>query len=600
MGIRGGAEMILQALYDLSKRIEEFAPNGMEYRGIPFKCVLTQDGQFIHLVDTRTQQDKKKIAQSFLVPSLGESKGNGIKANLLWENSEYMFGITSKEDANSKRIQEQSLAFKNKILSTLGTKVAKSPWKELLIFLEHIDPSLITLDPLWPEAKDGLFVLAMDGYGELTNHPDIQEALNESESADSSVPTGICLITGKKVSLTRLIPPVKGVRNANPTGAGIVAVNNKISNGSNQGATPSFASYLKQQGYNSPISEDASENFSKALNWLLDPNPNNPHKIQIGDATTVFWSKQHSSFENSFASFFGFVPKNRPDDDVRAVRGLYESVNTGYIPESENEFFVLGLAPNSARISIRFWQTGKIAEFTCKIKQHFDDMEIVRSSNDNGNYSLFYHLKDIVLNGEIEKLPPNLPGDTMRAILTNGTYPAVLMQQTMRRIRAEQSRKEKWHENVTRMRASLLKAYLNRYYRIHKTTEQEITVSLDPNNNNPGYRLGRLFAVLEKIQEDAQPGINATIRDRFYGAASSSPVSVFPQLLKLKNHHLAKIENAAFRGAHEKRLTEIFAGLTADMPAHLAMEDQARFAIGYYHQRQALFTKSNKNDSEAA
>ncbi|HOX50310.1 MAG TPA: type I-C CRISPR-associated protein Cas8c/Csd1, partial [Fibrobacteria bacterium] len=149
-----------------------------------------------------------------------------------------------------------------------------------------------------------------------------------------------------------------------------------------------------------------------------------------------------------------------------------------------------------------------------------------------------------------------------------------------------------------RIRASLLKAYLNRFQRTHPINEKEILVSLDPANTNPGYLLGRLFAVLEKIQEDAQPGINATIRDRYYGAASASPVTVFPQLLKLKNHHLAKLENPAFRISHEKRLTEIIEGLPPSMPNHLSIEEQARFAIGYYHQRQALFTKSDKNTSE--
>jgi CRISPR-associated protein Csd1 len=143
------------------------------------------------------------------------------------------------------------------------------------------------------------------------------------------------------------------------------------------------------------------------------------------------------------------------------------------------------------------------------------------------------------------------------------------------------------------MRAALLKACLNRFHRTYPSTEKEITVSLDPENRNAGYRLGRLFAVLEKIQEEANPGINATIRERFYGAASASPVAVFPQLLKLKNHHLAKLDNAGRKVNLERLLGEVFEGLAA-FPAHLAMDDQARFAIGYYHQRQALFTKTDK------
>jgi CRISPR-associated protein Csd1 len=200
-------------------------------------------------------------------------------------------------------------------------------------------------------------------------------------------------------------------------------------------------------------------------------------------------------------------------------------------------------------------------------------------------------LCDLVLEGKADNIPPNLAGAVMRAALTGGPYPTTLLHLAVRRIRAERG--------VTRARAAVLKAVLNRSNRLQPTDEKEITVSLDPTNMSPGYRLGRLFAVLEKIQEDAQPGINATIRDRFYGAASTSPASVFPQLLKLKNHHLAKLENGAFRSGHERRLAEIFDGVM-DMPPHLPMEEQARFAIGYYHQRQALFTKTAKSDSSQA
>lgn len=192
---------------------------------------------------------------------------------------------------------------------------------------------------------------------------------------------------------------------------------------------------------------------------------------------------------------------------------------------------------------------------------------------------------------EINNVPPNLTGQIFRAVITGGLYPATMLQQTIRRVRATQA-KELKDESI---QASILKAYLNRFSRIYKTKEKEITVALDPSNNNPGYRLGRLFAVLEKIQEESQ-GIT-TIRDRFYGAASSTPVTVFPQLLKLKNHHLSKLENAGRRVNFERMLTGVFEGIGNEMPSHLSMEDQARFAIGYYHQRQNFFKKKDSDNN---
>ena len=120
---------------------------------------------------------------------------------------------------------------------------------------------------------------------------------------------------------------------------------------------------------------------------------------------------------------------------------------------------------------------------------------------------------------------------------------------------------------------------------------------LDPDNTHPAYRLGRLFAVLEKAQEEASPGLNATIRDRYYGAASSTPVAVFTTLLRLKNAHLKKLtigQSVSF----EKLLTEILGPVT-DFPAHLSLPDQGRFALGYYHQRQDFFSKPTDSNTPA-
>jgi CRISPR-associated protein Csd1 len=310
--------------------------------------------------------------------------------------------------------------------------------------------------------------------------------------------------------------------------------------------------------------------------------------MQVADTSTVFWSEKATAFEQEVADFFGEPPKDDPDRNVRAVESLFKSVKTGAISsEDENmRFFVLGLAPNASRISIRFWIVNTVAGMAGKIRQHFDDLRIAHGPKDRDSFSLFRLLSAIAAQGKADNIPPNFSGDIMRAIFEGLPYPETLLQAVIRRNRAEHS--------VTYPRAALVKACINRKTR-HKNPniKEELKMSLDPANTNIGYRLGRLFATLEKIQEEASPGINATIRDRFYGAASGTPVTVFGNLMRLKNHHLSKLESEGRRKYFEIVISEIISGIGADkaFPPHLCLDDQGRFAIGYYHQTQDFYTK---------
>jgi CRISPR-associated protein Csd1 len=309
--------------------------------------------------------------------------------------------------------------------------------------------------------------------------------------------------------------------------------------------------------------------------------------MSVGDATVVFWAASEDEFENMMADFFSEPPKDDPDRLVEAVKSLYRSAETGvFITDTDKTlFYVLGLSPNAARISIRFWHCGAVAEMAGRFRQYFDELSMTHGPKDKDRLSLWRLLVAVAAQGKSENIPPNLAGDFMRAILEGLPYPQTLLQSVIRRIRAE-------HE-ITYPRAALIKATLNRSIRFNNSNqERELTVSLDPENSNIGYRLGCLFATLEKIQQEANPGINATIRDRFYGAASATPSTVFGNLMRLKNHHLSKLENVGRRVNLERQIGQIMDGIV-DFPPHLALEDQGRFAIGYYHQMQDFFTKKS-------
>lgn len=282
-----------------------------------------------------------------------------------------------------------------------------------------------------------------------------------------------------------------------------------------------FNSFGKAQGTNAPVGKQAAFAYSTALNHLLGRDSR--QRIQVGDASTVFWSRDVCALETDLLALFGESPKDDPDQGSKAVANLYASVKNGVYAadSSDNRFYVLGLAPNAARISVRFFHQGTVNEIASNIKLHFDDLEIERASFDKPHLSIFRLLTSIAAQGKADNIPPTLSGDFARAILAATPYPATLLQAALRRLRAE--------HDINYPRAALLKAVINRQTRFQPSNDKELTVSLDLTNNNSGYRLGRLFAALERAQERANPGLNATIRDRFYGAASSTPVSVFFQ-----------------------------------------------------------------------
>lgn len=346
----------------------------------------------------------------------------------------------------------------------------------------------------------------------------------------------------------------------------------------------SFNSWGKDKGNNAPVGEEAAFKYTTALNQLL--RTSSPQRLQLNETSVVWWSSKENFLESSFQSFFNDTPKDDPDSGARAVRQLFESLHSGAFLEGDGtkRFYLLGLSPNAARIAVRFWQVGTVAEFSGQLAQWFRDIEIVSRSADYPPLKPL--LRSTALLGKDENLPPHLVGETVRAILMGLPLPASLMQGVIKRIKAEQG-------EVTPYRARLIKAFLNRSYRHQNLINKEVTMAYNPEEKRIGYRLGCLFAVLEKLQSDANPGLNATIRDRYYSSASCNPKSVFGTLMRLHAHHLKKLSHHGQRVVAEKRIAEIMADIN-EFPAHLSLEEQGLFAIGYYHQRQALFTKQSK------
>lgn len=577
--------MILQALqeyYDRKAADPEsgIAPEGWEWKEIPFVVVLDENGQLKYIEDTRETEGKKKKGKAFLVPQ-SVKKTSGIAANLLWDVAGYVFGIANTSGLDEEKAKKalaraplQKQAFLERIRDELP-RTARS--QAIHNYLATIDIEMLGQEDAWNEITENNPIVSFRFENELELYcrsKEVRSAIDDKKNKKSI--NGICLISGKSEHIAELHTSLKGVLGAQSSGANIVSFN-----------LEPFSSFNKRQGLNAPIGEVTMFAYTTALNTMLGKD--SKQRLIIGDTTTTFWSARKTHFESDFGFFFKEPEKDSPDEGTVIIKNLINSVNSGaYLDDiGDEKFYILGLSPNAARISVRFWQRGTVSEFAGKIRRYFNELSIVKPPKEPEYYSLWRLLVNIAIQDKSENIPPNLAGEFMRSILNDTPYPETVLQAALRRIHSDTENR------VKPVRAALIKAYLNRSQEAHpQNGVKEIEMALDTEQPSIGYQLGRLFAALEKIQEEANPGLSATIRERYYGSACSSPVTVFGTLMRLKNHHLAKMENRG-RVVNLERLTSEIVGHIDDFPSHLDLHEQGRFAIGYYHQRQDFFTKKD-------
>lgn len=598
--------MILQELcklYDRLKNEPEYniPIPGYSLQKISFILVLNPDGTLFDVKDARIQNGKKFVPRELILPGKTKPSGSGLNPCILWDNPMYLLGFyapknpnkLSKDDKN--KIERAPLAFakSREIHLALKEKISHPHFQAAVSFFEKWNPSAI------PEhVQERLRDIAQTGFGvfQVLNEnkfvhevPEIASALSnllaESENAGED-DLGMCLISGKIGKIAKLHEPaIKGIPGAQSSGAMIVSFNWNAA-----------TSYGKKNGENAPVSVHAANSYCEILNALIR-SPK--HRFRLGESTVVFWTGEKTITEDYF-SWIASPPQGKEStfseqdlDKLQKIESFLINLrnasspetalaNSGISDKADTPFFMLGLSPNAARLAIRFWHAGTLGSLLTNLQSHYRGMQIQRGNADPEFVPIWQILRQTAR--DADGIPPLLGGALLRAVIENLPYPQTLIQLILNRIRIEG-----W---VNYSRASILKAFLIR------NKNCKITMSLDQSNTNQAYLLGRLFATLEKAQGEAVPGANSGIRERFYASASATPRTVFPILLRTFPHHTAKLAHGR-TVFFDKLVQEIMNGIDAQngFPAHLNMEAQSFFAIGYYHQTQAFFTKKTETDT---
>jgi CRISPR-associated protein Csd1 len=614
--------MILQALYNyyqilLKDPDVEIAEPGYSNVPVSYALNLSAQGDLLDIIPLFVPVQKgKKTVERPLRMSVPEQvkRSVNVAANFLCDNAAYVLGLTGKEAKDPAYAQKRFEAFRQLNIEILS--LADSPAAHAVIaFLQKHDPQTASQHPVIARHLEGLLeggnlIFQVEGKNVLDD-PEIRRVWEEYRTGQKAIQMQ-CLVTGNIEPIERLHPDIKGVRGAQSKGASLVSFN-----------LDAFTSYGLEQGSNAPVSKRVASGYGVALNYLLsDQNPN--RKIYLGDTTVVYWAE---SADKRYASEFlrlinpEFIEES-PEEETskrdkgaeKFMRDVAEKIEQGKAIDLEGlkregldentRFYVLGLAPNAARLAVRFFLTEPFGVFAERIMQHYEDLKIEKEFANQPDYLSPYRIlaecvspKVTRRDDEVKQSWSLLGGALMRAILTGAPYPEGLYAAILNRIRHdsdETNEKGKTRSvKINYVRAAYIKAHLLRKYRRqgHNPYQEALQMSLNESFTHPAYVLGRLFAVLEKAQREAiGQNINATIKDRYFTSACATPASVFPTLLRLAHHWTAKAE---YGSAIDRQIQSLLDMLDArPLPSRLTLEEQGVFVLGYYHQRAAFYPKN--------
>ena len=572
--------MILQALTryyeDLLSRGEIAAP-GWSPAKISYALCLNGAGDLEQVIPTMEEVTKGKKTvlqpQTFSLPA-AVKRTVGIDANFLWDNSSYLLGVDQKGKPERSRDCFAAAAQKHHAaLDGVDSPIARA----ILTFFDTWQPEHAAEHP----ALTGQFEEVTAGANLLFRvdgcYPQKDDAIRAAwqscrESSDPDAVRMQCLVTGREDEITATHPAIKGVRNAQSSGAALVSFN-----------APAFCSYGREQNFNAPVGKYAAFAYTAALNHLLADRKN----VQlIGDTTVVCWAE---GADPAYQSFFGTAcfgaETGLSDDDLRAaLKRLAELKPCDDLGIDPNRpFYILGLAPNAARLSVRFFLRDSFGRLMKNVNAHYERLEIVRPAYAKTNIlPLWAMLRETVnLNSRDKSPSPAMAGAATRAVFSGGPYPASLLEAVMLRIRAER--------NITWGRAAIIKAYYLK--NPHKDCPKEVlTVSLNEASTDTAYTLGRLFSVYEAVQQAANPGINTTIKDKYFNSAAAMPAGIFPVLNNLCQKHLRKLDGRQ-RVYYDKQIMTLKGILGESYPMRMTLAQQGSFDLGYYHQTQKRYTK---------